>query len=80
MDLYKVVGAKEAMNVYRLNKEGKAMLKTPVGEVGPIKADQIVRQGTILGPKLCCLNTDKVNTTEKKCITYIGPRQKVRYT
>ena len=76
IDLYKIIGATEAMRIYRLNEKGKAIIKTPVGEVGPIEANKIVRQGTILGPKLCCINTDKVNKIGKKCITYIGPKVK----
>ena len=75
-DLYKIIGAKEAMKIYKLNETGTAIIKTPVGEVGPINADGIVRQGTIMGPKLCCINTDKINTIGKKCVTYIGPRVK----
>ena len=77
IDLYKIVGAKEAMNVYRLNKIGNATIDTPFGKVGPIKANNIVRQGTIIGPKLCCINTDKINNIGRKCITSIGPNIKV---
>ena len=76
IDMYKEIGAKEAMKIYKLNKEGKAKIDTPAGELGPVTANEIVRQGTILGPKLCTVNTDKVNKTGKKCITYIGPRIK----
>ena len=77
IDLYKIVGAKEAMEVYRLNKIGKASIDTPIGIIGPIKANKIVRQGTIMGPKLCCINTDKINNIGRKCITSIGPNVKV---
>ena len=77
IDIAKVIGTKEAMNLYRLNEQGSAIIKTPAGEIGPIKADEIVRQGTIWGPKLCCINTDKVNTIGRKCLTYIGPEVKV---
>ena len=42
-----------------------------------IKADNIVRQGTIPGPKLCCVNTDGINKTGRKCYTYIGPRVRI---
>ena len=76
IDLYKTVGAKEAMSIYRLNKKGKATISTPVGQVGPIDADNILRQGTIIGPKLCCLSTDNINNVGTKCLTYIGPNVK----
>ena len=77
IDLYRIVGAVEAMSIYRLNKNGNATINTPCGNVGPIKADHIVRQGTILGPKLCCINTDRVNSIGRKCITNIGPNIKL---
>ena len=76
IDLYKIVGAKEAIDVYRLNKRGKATIDTPIGTIGPIKVNNIVRQGTIMGPKLCCINTDKINNIGRKCITSIGPKVK----
>ena len=53
IDLYKIVGAKGAMDIYRLNKIGNATISTPIGIVGPVKVNEIVRQGTIIGPKLC---------------------------
>ena len=71
--MYEDIGAEEAMKLYKLNENGKAIIKTPMGDIGPIDANEIVRQGTITGPKLCCKNTDKINKIGKKCITYIGP-------
>ena len=76
IDMYEDIGAEEAMKLYKLNENGKAIIKTPMGNIGPIDANEIVRQGTITGPKLCCKNTDKVNKIGKKCITYIGPNIK----
>ena len=76
IDMYKAIGAEEAMRIYRLNEKGKATISTPIGNAGPVNADDIVRQGTITGPKLCCLSTDKVNKIGTKCITYIGPNVK----
>ena len=76
VDIHKLIGAKEAMRIYKLNENGKAIINTPVGEIGPIEANEIVRQGTILGPKLCCVNTDKINKIGKKCVTYVGPKVK----
>ena len=60
-----------------MNRKGSATIKTPVGEISNIKANDIVRQGTIPGPKLCAVNTDKINTIGRKCYTYVGPRVKV---
>ena len=60
--------------MYNMNREGTAMIKTPVGEIANVTADNIVRQGTIPGPKLCAVNTDKINKIGKKCYTFVGPR------
>ena len=74
--LYKIIGAKEAMDIYRMNEKGNAIVNTPIGNIGPIEVNGIVRQGTIMGPKLCCINTDKINSIGRKCITTIGPNVK----
>ena len=52
IDLYKIIGAKEAMDIYRMNEKGNAIVNTPIGNIGPIEVNGIVRQGTIMGPKL----------------------------
>ena len=76
IDLYKITGAKEAMDIYRMNEKGNAIVNTPIGNIGPIEVNGIVRQGTIMGPKLCCINTNKINSIGRKCITTIGPNVK----
>ena len=68
-DISDIIGAEDAYELYSMNKVGKATLKTPLGEIENIQADNIVRQGTIPGPKLCNVNTDKINE--------IGNRSKV---
>ena len=76
-DMWKVIGPVDAYEMYKMNSEGVVCLRTPVGEVEGIKADKIVRQGTVPGPKLCCVNTDQINNTGRKCMTYVGPRVRV---
>ena len=73
-DISEIIGPTEAYEMYNMNREGTAMIKTPVGEIANVTADNIVRQGTIPGPKLCAVNTDKINRIGKKCYTFIGPR------
>ena len=68
-----MVGATEAMDIYRLNKIENATISTPIGNVGQVKANETVRQRTIIGPKLCCINTDTINNIGWRCITNIGP-------
>ena len=59
-----------------MNKIGEAYVRMPLGIVGPITLKEIVRQGTIFGPMLCGINTDKVNKIGNKCFTTIGPNIK----
>ena len=78
IDIYKAIGASEAMQIYRINKQGKATINTPIGNIGPVEANEIVRQGTIMAPKLCCINTDKINSIGRKCINNIGVNVKTK--
>ena len=64
---------RETNIIYEMNKMSTIFIKTPVGETKPIIANEIVKQGTIYGPKLCCVSTDKINTLEEECITYLSP-------
>ena len=77
-DYHKIVGAREAIKIYEMNRKGKAIIKTQLGNAGPITANEIVRQGTIMGPKLCCINSDKINDIGHKLFTTIGPNIKVK--
>ena len=76
-DISEIIGAEDAFELYNMNKVGKATIKTPIGLVENVEANNIVRQGTIPGPKLCNVNTDKINTIGRKCYTYIGPRVRI---
>ncbi|MEL6606459.1 MAG: reverse transcriptase domain-containing protein, partial [Cyanobacteria bacterium J06614_10] len=67
----KVAGWEEAELVYKINEIGKAIIETPVGLTKEIEIAGKVKQGTILGPKLCSIVTDKVNTIGRKNITLI---------
>ena len=75
-DLSKIIGHRDAQLVYEMNRNGSAKVKTPHGVTKDILLNEVVRQGTIYGPKLCSINTDKVNSIGKKCITTIGPNLK----
>ena len=52
--------------VYKLNKEANVVIETPVGTSKEIEINEVVRQGTIYGPQLCCISTDKVNNMLNK--------------
>ena len=51
----------EAMYLYKMNKEVLATVRTPVGETEEVKLEEIVRQGTVGGNKLCIVSTDRIN-------------------
>jgi len=50
---------REAAIVYNMNKKAKATVLTPCGPTREIQASLVVKQGTILGPILCCCSTAK---------------------
>ena len=59
--------------VYELNKKAEIRIKTPVGITDPIHVQEITKQGTLYGPVLCNINTDKVNKVGFKNVSTIGP-------
>ena len=68
IDLYEILGEHEAKLFYNLNKKAVITIQTPVGDTNPIEVHEIAKQGTIYGPLLCVINTDKVNTIGTKNI------------
>ena len=77
-EYYKIVGAREAMKIYNINKIGRAVIRTPLGETEMIEANEIVRQGTVTGPQLCSNDTDRVNNIGQQQITTVGPNIKIK--
>ena len=47
--------------VYKLNKEAIFKVSTPAGLTEEVTVREIVKQGTVYGPKLCCGSTGKIN-------------------
>ena len=52
---------RDAAMVYKLNEEAKFKVDTPSGMTEEIRVREIVKQGTVYGPKLCCASTGKIN-------------------
>ena len=48
-----------------MNKNIEAEVDTPSGKTQPIKINEVVRQGTIYGPMLCGISTDRINKMGK---------------
>ena len=56
-------------SLYEMNKEIYVIIRTPVGNIDKVK--EVVKQGTIFGPIMCCAETSTVNS--------IGEVVKYRY-
>ncbi|XP_066975447.1 uncharacterized protein [Macrobrachium rosenbergii] len=70
-EIGKLIGWKDALLIRKMNENGKAVIRCPAGETDAIEITENVRQGTIYGPKLCSIATDKVNEISRKNITII---------
>ncbi len=64
---------KDAVVVKKMNETSIATVRTPVGETKAIELKNIVRQGTVSGPDICCASTGAVNRMGRKLITMYGP-------
>ena len=70
-EIGKMIGWKDALLISKMNENGKAIIRCPAGETDTIEITENVRQGTIYGPKLCSIVTDRVNEISRKNITLI---------
>ena len=55
------VREREMMMIYKMNERARITIETPAGDTGEVKVQEIVRQRTVFGPKLCCVSTQSVN-------------------
>ena len=58
--------------MYQLNSEAEITIDTPLGKTEKQKVSNIVKQGTVLGPDLCCIETDQVNKIGEHQERYVG--------
>ena len=61
---------REAKILYELNKQADIIVKTPAGVTDEITVNDVAKQGTVFGSKLCCSSTGSVNTIGKKPQSY----------
>lgn len=64
--------ANEVKIIHEMYKEAKIIIDTPIGMTDEIEVQNIVKQGTIYGPTLCSISTDKINRIEEKPVTTYG--------
>ena len=58
--------------LYRMNEEAKIKIRTPLGETDEFKCHEIVKQGTIWGPEMCCIETDSINRLGERNDSNVG--------
>ena len=57
--------------IYKLNEKAIFKVQTPAGETEEIEVEEVVKQGTVFGTKLCCASTGKINDgLENKEVLY----------
>ena len=64
---------REVYMLYAMNKESYIVIETLVGITYSIIAHDIVKQGTIFGPKLYSVVTEKINGIGEEISTHITP-------
>ena len=52
--------------LYEMNRQANITISAPFGETREIGIEEVVKQGTIYGPIMCCATTAKVNTIGEK--------------
>ena len=67
VDLHEAgVREREIRMLYELNRSAVIKISTPVGDTKEIRVNEIAKQGTVFGTKLCCASTGKVNNEESR--------------
>ena len=62
VELYKAgCTPEDVVMIHEMNKETEIVISTPVGKTEKVKIGEVVKQGTVLGPTLCCVETDQIN-------------------
>ena len=64
---------REVYMLYEMNKESHIVIERPVAMTDSITVNEIVKQGTIFGPKLCSVTTEKINGIGEEISTHITP-------
>ena len=51
--------------LHEINKTSRIVVDTPVGKTSSITVEQVVKQGTIFDPIMCCASTSRVNEIQE---------------
>ena len=78
-ELFKIgVPPEEIELIQNMNTNANIYIDTAVGMTEKIQIKEVVRQGTIMGPILCTVETDKINAIGETSITNIGPELPIK--
>ena len=72
------VPVEEAIFIYNMNKNIQAEVNTPVGITKTFEIKEAVRQGTVLGPPLCGISTNRLNKMGKS-VPIVVERVQIKY-
>jgi hypothetical protein len=62
VDLFKAgCDPQDIQMIYKMNKNTVIEVETPCGTTEKVTVGEVVKQGTVLGPTLCCVSTDQIN-------------------
>ena len=62
VELYKAgCSPQDIAMIYQMNKDTEITVDTPSGRTEKRCVGEVVKQGTVLGPTLCCIETDQIN-------------------
>ena len=62
VEMYKAgCNLQDIQMMYKMNEDTGLIVETPLGRTGRVAVGEIVKQGTVLGPQLCCVETDQIN-------------------
>ena len=64
LEMYNLVYDSNTLKIlYEMNTETDIIIRTPVRNTDNIQVKEVVKQGTILGPIMCCAEISAVNST-----------------
>lgn len=69
---------REVAMVLEMNKEARLRVTTPYGKTNELEMKRVVKQGTVYGPQLCCVNTDQVNKMGESNVTVVAPGVEIK--
>ena len=71
---------RDAIMIKKMNEVANIIIHTPVGDTEEIMCKNIVRQGTVYGPKLCGVSMSRVNDVGRDIVTMYGPNLVIKST